>query len=209
MSPDQLGFWGGKICDISVSSEVDGITHLKEVRASFRTMWMMKEEGPSARNLEGEDFGLWHLCDRTPSLRTGDMYMYILTQMKENRSGEQPAECNQFSTFLAPFLTNCNLFWISDKIAPGICLLKIAQEMPLSSSRFLIAIVYIPLEELEIKHRMREALEISYVYRDLARALIDAKENCKKKENNQNEGNSQYEYRKRASLEMEIQHTWN
>lgn len=28
---------------------------------------------------------------------------------------------------------------------------------------------------------MREALEISCIYRDLARALIDAKENCKKK----------------------------
>lgn len=34
-----------------------------------------------------------------------------------------------------------------------ICLLKIAQEIPISLSRFLIAIVYIPLEELEIKHR--------------------------------------------------------
>jgi len=56
---------------------------------------------------------------------------------------------------------------------------------------------------------VREALEISYVYRDLARALIDAKENCKKKENNLNEVNSQYEYQKRTSLEMEMQHTWN
>lgn len=56
---------------------------------------------------------------------------------------------------------------------------------------------------------MREALEISYVYRDLAKAFIDGKENCKNKENNLNEGNSQYEYQKRTSLEMEIQHTWN
>lgn len=55
--------------------------------------------------------------------------------------------------------------------------------MLLSLSQFLIAIVYIPLEELEIKqNRMREALEISYVYRDLAKALTDAKENLKKKE---------------------------
>lgn len=54
--------------------------------------------------------------------------------------------------------------------------------MLLSLSQFLIAIVYIPLEELEIKqNRMREALEISYVYRDLAKALTDAKENLKKK----------------------------
>lgn len=59
------------------------------------------------------------------------------------------------------------------------------------------------------QNRVREALEISYVYRDLARALIDAKENCKKKENNLNEVNSQYEYQKRTSLEMEMQHTWN
>lgn len=50
--------------------------------------------------------------------------------------------------------------------------------MLLSLSQFLIAIVYIPLEELEIKqNRMREDLEISYVYRDLAKALTDAKEN--------------------------------
>lgn len=54
--------------------------------------------------------------------------------------------------------------------------------MLLSLSQYLIAIVYIPLEELEIKqNRMREALEISYVYRDLAKALTDAKENLKKK----------------------------
>lgn len=84
-----------------------------------------------------------------------------------------------------------------------------AQEMPLSLSQFLIAIVHISWEELEIKHRMREALEINYVYSNLARALIDAKENCKKKENNQKEGNSQEEYQKRTSLEMEIRHTWN
>lgn len=67
-----------------------------------------------------------------------------------------------------------------------------------------------PLEELKIKqNRGREALEISNVYRDLARALIDAKENYKKKENNLNEVNLQYEYQKRTSLEMEMQHTWN
>lgn len=44
---------------------------------------------------------------------------------------------------------------------------------------------------------MRDALEISYVYRDLAKALTDAKEN-KKKENNLNEDNTQYEYEKRT-----------
>lgn len=61
----------------------------------------------------------------------------------------------------------------------------------------------------QIQNRMREALEISYVYRDLARAVIDAKENCKKKEHHLNEGNSQYEYQKRTSVKMEIQHIWN
>lgn len=63
--------------------------------------------------------------------------------------------------------------------------------------------------EDQTQNRGREALEISYVYKELARALIDAKENCKKKENNLNEGNLQYEYQKRTSLEMEMQHTWN
>lgn len=47
--------------------------------------------------------------------------------------------------------------------------------------------------------RTREALEISYAYRDLAKALTDVKENLKKrkKENNLNEGNTQYKYEKR------------
>lgn len=75
--------------------------------------------------------------------------------------------------------------------------------MLLSLSQFLIAIVYVSLEELEIKQiRMREALEIRYVYRNLAKTLTDAKENKTKKktqkENNQNEGNTQYEYEKRT-----------
>jgi len=43
----------------------------------------------------------------------------------------------------------------------------------------------------QTQNRMREALEISYVYKDLAKALIDAKKNCKKKEDHLNEGNSQ------------------
>lgn len=40
-------FWSGKICDSSMSSEADDITGLKEVRCSFRTVRMVKEEGLS------------------------------------------------------------------------------------------------------------------------------------------------------------------